>query len=170
MAVEDLVNLNYEFGERDFKNNLLKAQQSNVDAIMSLSIKHEAEIINRQKIDLGIRTPIVCGYRLNCFPEDMDKDYFEGSISFDFETNDEKIDNISEYDFVNYGFGYDMMQTIAEAAVLCEEVSRECLHDGLKKVNQYESLIGTRGYDENRNMIVDVELLELREGVFVGVN
>lgn len=177
------VDLRYIFKDRDFRTILLKAKKEKVDAMLWIGFPFETNDIHKQRAELGINIPLLCGYKEECISDEVKKnvpqEYLNGIISFDFqEIADSQFGrkylslypNTSAENIVPAAFGYDEIMIIAEALKGNKELRRDKFYQDLKKVKNYPSALASDGFDENRILIIKTRLLEFKNGEWVKVD
>lgn len=173
---ENVVDLRYNFKETDFKILLLIAKKENVDGLVWLGFPHESDVINKQKAELDIKIPLLCGYGYDCVSDyslsKIPEEYLNNNIVFNFVINDnfkQKHREFSSTEIIPVAFGYDEIHIIANALEKCENIDKECLYKNLPLVKDYPSAINSKGFDNMKNLVVDTEIFEIKNKSFVKI-
>lgn len=174
---DNTVDLRYVFRDRDFRTILLKAKNEKVDAMLWIGFPFETNDIHKQRAELGINIPLLCGYKEECISENVKEivpqEYLDGIISFDFlgiSGGDfgrrylSLYPNTTSEDIVPAGFGYDEIMIIANALKGNKKLEIEKFYQDLKKVKNYPSAMSSDGFDANRVLIINTRLLEFKNG------
>lgn len=173
---ENTIDLRYTFGETDFKTPLLKAKNEGVDGLFWIGFPFESNAINKQKTELEIKIPLLCGYGHECVSDsslsEIPKEYLEGYIIFDFViTTDfkEKYAELSSAEIIPAAFGYDEIYIIANALEKCENINKECLYDNLSSVKDYPTALNSNGFDDMKNLEINTVFYKLKDKDFVRI-
>ena len=173
---ENTVDLRYSFGEIDFKSLLLKAKQEKVEGLVWVGFPFESNAINKQKAELGIRIPLLCGYGYECVSNttlsEVPSEFLEGYLIFDFAITDsfkQKYPELSSTEIIPAAFGYDEIHIIAAALKKCEEISKECLLENLPLVKNYPTALNSKGFDNMKNLIIETKIFEIRNKSMVEI-
>lgn len=171
------VDLRYAFKETDYRTLLLKAKEKKVDALVGVGwFAFESNAVNKQKAELGIDIPALCGYGHECVTDEIlsevPAEYLENYIIFDFIISDDfrgTYEGLSRAELIPAAFGYDEIHIITSTLRKCKEISRSCLYDNLPSVKDYPTALNSGGFDEMRNLIINTALYELKNKTFVRV-
>jgi len=176
-VTSNTVDLSYQFLSGDYKTILLKAKQAKVDGMVWLGFPFETDVLNKQKQELGIKIPLLCGYKEECISDTAKKtvsnDYLNGTISFDFQDISSSAfgkkylalyPDTSTEDIVPVAFGYDEVMTIASALKKDSNLDKTTFFEELKNVKNYSTAIGSSGFDSNRILNINTRLLKYNNG------
>ncbi|MEM4215061.1 MAG: hypothetical protein QW484_01720 [Candidatus Pacearchaeota archaeon] len=173
---ENIIDLRYTFKETDFKTLLLKAKEENVNGLVWIGFPFESNAINKQKVELNIKIPLLCGYGKECVSDaslkEISAEYLDGYIIFDFSIADSfknKYPELSSSEIIPAAFGYDEIYIIANALEKCENINRECLYKNLPLVNDYPTALNSKGFDDTKNLKIETILYELKNKEFVKI-
>jgi len=170
---ENIVDLTYNLGETDFRTLLLKAKQKDVDGLVWVSFRPESEAISKQKAELDIKIPLLCGYKMNCVSDkslsEVPPEYLEGYIVFDFTLAESFKKEYKDEDIIDAAFGYEAIQLIASALEKCEKIDKTCLYKQLPLVKNYSSVLNSNGFDDTKNLILNTSLFEVKNKNFVPI-
>ena len=174
---DNTIDLRYKFTETDFKTVLLKAKEKNVDGLVWIGFPFESNAINKQKAELGINIPLLCGYGHECISDSslsgIPEEYLNGSILFNFDIADSfknKYSELSSAEIVPAAFGYDEIQIIANALERCKNINKECLYKNLPSVKNYPTAINSDGFDNMKNLKINTALYKVKNKEFLPVD
>lgn len=166
----------YTFGADDFKTLLGKVHQDGVDAVVLIPIDPEPVHLFKQLSDLGYPIRVICATASECIypsvegvasPKALEgtlsidflpKDFFQSQFSRIFEA---KFPNQTDHPSVTWAaLGYDDAMTIMAAMKNCAPGDSGCLARSLGEVKEYNSIIGSNGFQER------IQNLTLREQIY----
>ncbi|MBU0636402.1 ABC transporter substrate-binding protein [Candidatus Micrarchaeota archaeon] len=167
----------YTFGEKDFRTLLTKANEENVDALVTIGIDFEYINMFKQLTELNYPIKMICAIASECiFPgviQESSPEVLNGTISIDFvptnisetefaEKYSNKYPNPSFTDYAWGAIGYEEIQYITEAMKKCEPGNSDCLTEELKKVKDYKTVINTKGF-KNRVLQLTTKIYEFKD-------
>jgi branched-chain amino acid transport system substrate-binding protein len=171
------IDLRYTFKDTDFRTLLLKARNEKVDALLWIGFPFESNNIHKQRAELGINIPLLCGYKEECISDDVRKnvpqEYLNGTISFDFQDIAESpfgkkylsmYPDATSENLVPAAFGYDEIMIVATALKDNKDLIKEKFYQDLMKVRGYPSALNSDGFDSNRILQINTRLLEYKNG------
>ena len=176
-VTDNIVNLRYIFRDRDLRTVLLKAKKENVDAMLWIGFPFETNDIHKQRTELGINIPLLCGFKEECISDSakeiIPQEYLNGMISFDFQDISggkfgkkylSLYPETSSESLVGAAFGYDELMLIANSLKGNKELDTEKFYEDMMKTENYPSAMASKGFDENRILVLDTRLLEYKNG------
>ncbi len=168
----------YTFGEKDFRTLFTKANSEGVDTLMTIGIDFEYINMFKQLSELGYPIKMMAATASeSIFPkviESSDPKVLDGTLSIDFiPINIDKTDFAGKYrkkyspkSFTDYSYGaigYEEVMYITEAMKNCSPGDSECLKTELEKVNDYPTVIGSKGF-KDRILQLTTKIYEFKDG------
>lgn len=181
-VTNNTVDLRYVFRDRDFRTILLKAKKEKVDAMLWVGFPFETNDIHKQRAELGINIPLLCGFKEECISDSakeiIPREYLNGMISFDFQDVSGGVfgkkylslyPETSSESLVGAAFGYDELMVIVNSLKGNKSMDIEKFYKDMMKTENYPSAMASRGFDKNRILIIDTRLLEYKDGNWVKI-
>lgn len=163
---------------RDFSATLTRLAGLNPDVIFIAGFYAETGAIAQQMIQLGIDIPLAGPSSL--FNEaliDLAGDAVEGLVVTSNFFPDERAEKIAafvdayreSYDSTPNQFAavaYDSLGMLAQAIKDANSTNRQAVRDTLAQIENYPGVTGLTSFDENRDVIKKMTVLEIRDGEF----
>ncbi len=168
----------YNFGDTDFKTLLTKANNQEVDTLMTMMVDFEYLAMFKQLTELGYDIKVICATASECInpviQEEIPLETLNNTLATDIlppnvrETNFGKkyLEKYPEASFaeLNYAIaGYEMINYIKEASRNCGSDKSACIHEELQRVSEYSSVLNSRGFDD-RILQIDNKIYRYEAG------
>jgi branched-chain amino acid transport system substrate-binding protein len=168
----------FQKGQADYKAQLTKIKNLSPDAIFCSALYEEGGVILSQARKMGITVPFVGGNGFNS-PKviDIAKDAAEGLVvatPWFGEKDDPKVKVfVARYE-KRYGKkpdqfaaqAYDGLFLMAEALRKAGKADRTALRDALAGIRNFQGVLGTFSFDEERDVVMEPAVLIIRNGKF----
>jgi branched-chain amino acid transport system substrate-binding protein len=168
----------FQKGQADYKAQLTKIKNLRPDAIFCSALYEEGGVILSQARKMGITVPFVGGNGFNS-PKviEIAKDAAEGLVvatPWFGEKDDPKVkDFVGKY-LKRYGKkpdqfaaqAYDGLFLMAEGLRKAGKADRAALRDALAGIRNFQGVLGTFSFDEERDIVMEPAVLIIRNGKF----
>ncbi len=173
----------YEFpvDTTDFRTDIAKAREADVDAVISIFYEENAVAFFRQRAELNWITPIVTGLGVtDNFPEsareNVRPETLEGVITYDqlisnwfAERMREEYPDMSPDQYLAAAYGYDETMYLYEALQECPRGDAECVIEEIRKGSSENRALISEGFGGDRNIILNPAYLRYTDGQLVPV-
>ncbi|MFY3791801.1 ABC transporter substrate-binding protein [Ureibacillus sp. MALMAid1270] len=169
----------YQEGQSDYNAQLTKIKNTNPDLILASALYNEGAVIMDQARKMGIDIPFVGGNGFNS-PQAIAiaGDAANGLIvatPYFGESQDPKIVEFNEKYEKEYGKkpdqfaaqAYDALFIYADALKRAGSNDREAFRESLAATKDLEGILGKFSFDEVGDVIMDVTVLEIKDGKFI---
>lgn len=169
----------YQKGQSDYNAQLTKIKKSNPDLILASALYNEGAVIMDQARKMGIDVPFVGGNGFNS-PQAIEiaGDAANGLIvatPWFGESKEQKVVDFNKKYEEEYGKlpdqfaaqAYDALYIYADALKRAGEADREAFYEALAATKDYEGLLGKFSFDEIGDVVMDVKVVEIKDGKFV---
>ncbi|HWK23805.1 MAG TPA: ABC transporter substrate-binding protein [Ureibacillus sp.] len=169
----------YQKGQSDYNAQLTKIKKSNPDLILASALYNEGAVIMDQARKMGIEVPFVGGNGFNS-PQVIE---IAGAASNGLivatpwfgESDETKVVEFNKKYEAEYGKlpdqfaaqAYDALYLYADALKRAGEADREAFHEALAETKDYEGLLGNFSFDEIGDVVMDVKVVEIKDGKFI---
>lgn len=179
---EIVISDSYEQNATDFRAQLAKIKNQQVEAIFIPGYLKELINILRQKKELGIKSPILSAYGFYD-PKilELAQDAAEGAIfttpTYDPDKKDPAIENYVAIFQKEYGEkpdiwsaqAYDAMNIIAVALERKQQAGTE-LRNEIARIRNFEGVAGRTSFDENGEVQKPLKFMIVKNGKFMDFN
>lgn len=179
MGLEILTIETFQKGQSDYNAQLTKIKNANPDLILASALYNEGAVIMDQARKMGIDVPFVGGNGFNS-PQVLEiaGDAANGLIvatPWFGESEDPKVVEFNKKYEEAYGKlpdqfaaqSYDALYIYADALKRAGEAERELFHEALAETKNFEGLLGNFSFDEIGDVVMDVKVVEIKDGKFV---
>ncbi|SOC36583.1 ABC transporter substrate-binding protein [Ureibacillus acetophenoni] len=169
----------YQEGQSDYNAQLTKIKNTNPDLILASALYNEGAVIMDQARKMGIEIPFVGGNGFNS-PQAIEiaGDAANGLIvatPYFGESSDPKIVEFNEKYEKEFGKkpdqfaaqAYDALFIYADALKRAGSSDREAFRESLAETKDLEGILGKFSFDEVGDVIMDVTVLEIKDGKFI---
>jgi len=160
----------YQYGELDFKTQLIKIKNSGAEGLVVYSFPHESLVVIKQFVELGMEKkiklfgvgfhekPVITEGKeylkitqpINIWYPMFNDDYLPGKAFREKYKNKYK-----EEPMIDSGYMYDDVKILADALRICDSKGKvydtDCISEELLKVKNYSGAAGLLSFDENGN-------------------
>lgn len=178
MGLEILTIETFQKGQSDYNAQLTKIKNTNPDLILASALYNEGAVIMDQARKMGIEVPFVGGNGFNS-PQVIE---IAGNASNGLivatpwfgESTESKVVEFNEKYNAEYGKSpdqfaaqaYDALYIYADALKRAGEADRELFLEALAATKDYEGLLGNFSFDEVGDVVMDVKVVEIKDGKF----
>ncbi|KGR76769.1 ABC transporter substrate-binding protein [Ureibacillus sinduriensis] len=179
MGLEILTIETFQKGQSDYNAQLTKIKNTNPDLILASALYNEGAVIMDQARKMGIEVPFVGGNGFNS-PQviEIAGDAANGLIvatPWFGESEETKVVDFNKKYEAEYGElpdqfaaqAYDALYIYADALKRAGEADRELFHEALAATEDFEGLLGNFSFDEIGDVVMDVKVVEIKDGKFV---
>lgn len=180
MGLEITTIQTYQMGQSDYNAQLTNIKNTNPDLVLASALYNEGAVIMDQARKMGITVPFVGGNGFNS-PQAIEiaGDSANGLIvgtPFFGESTDPKIIAFNEKYEEEYGVkpdqfaaqAYDALYIYADAIKRAGTGrDRDAFRDALAETKDFNGLLGNFSFDEVGDVIMDVTVLEIKDGKFI---
>ncbi|RHW33489.1 branched-chain amino acid ABC transporter substrate-binding protein [Lysinibacillus yapensis] len=179
MGLEILTIETFQKGQSDYNAQLTKIKNTNPDLILASALYNEGAVIMDQARKMGIEVPFVGGNGFNS-PQviEIAGDAANGLIvatPWFGESDEQKVVEFNEKYEAAYGKrpdqfaaqAYDALYIYADALKRAGEADRELFHEALAETKDFEGLLGNFSFDEIGDVVMDVKVVEIKDGKFI---
>lgn len=179
MGLEILTIETFQKGQSDYNAQLTKIKNTNPDLILASALYNEGAVIMDQARKMGIEVPFVGGNGFNS-PQviEIAGDAANGLIvatPWFGESEESKVVDFNKKYEAEYGElpdqfaaqAYDALYIYADALKRAGEADRELFHEALAATEDFEGLLGKFSFDEIGDVVMDVKVVEIKDGKFV---
>ncbi|MFP7199956.1 ABC transporter substrate-binding protein [Lysinibacillus halotolerans] len=179
MGLEILTIETFQKGQSDYNAQLTKIKNADPDLILASALYNEGAVIMDQARKMGIDVPFVGGNGFNS-PQVLEiaGDAANGLIvatPWFGESEDPKVVEFNKKYEEAYGKlpdqfaaqSYDALYIYADALKRAGEADRELFHEALAETKNFEGLLGNFSFDEIGDVVMDVKVVEIKDGKFV---
>lgn len=179
MGLEILTTETFQKGQSDYNAQLTKIKKANPDLILASALYNEGAVIMDQARKMGIEVPFVGGNGFNS-PQVIE---IAGGAANGLivatpwfgESEEPKVVGFNEKYEAEYGKlpdqfaaqAYDALYIYADALKRAGEADRELFHEALAATKDFEGLLGNFSFDEEGDVVMDVKVVEIKDGKFV---
>ncbi|QCR33258.1 ABC transporter substrate-binding protein [Lysinibacillus sp. SGAir0095] len=179
MGLEILTIETFQKGQSDYNAQLTKIKNSNPDLILASALYNEGAVIMDQARKMGIEVPFVGGNGFNS-PQVIE---IAGAAANGLivatpwfgESEETKVVEFNKKYEAEYGKlpdqfaaqAYDALYIYADALKRAGDVDRELFHEALAETTDFEGLLGNFSFDEIGDVVMDVKVVEIKDGKFV---
>ncbi len=169
----------YQDGQSDYNAQLTKIKNTNPDLILASALYNEGAVIMDQARKMGIDIPFVGGNGFNS-PQAIEiaGDAANGLIvatPYFGESTDPKIVKFNEDYEAEFGKkpdqfaaqAYDGLFIYADALKRAGSADREAFREALAETKDLEGILGKFSFDEVGDVIMNVTVLEIKDGKFI---
>ena len=169
----------FQKGQSDYNAQLTKIKNGNPDLILASALYNEGAVIMDQARKMGIEVPFVGGNGFNS-PQviEIAGQAANGLIvatPWFGESEETKVVEFNKKYEAEYGElpdqfaaqAYDALYIYADALKRAGEVDREAFHEALAETENYEGLLGNFSFDDIGDVVMDVKVVEIKDGKFV---
>lgn len=179
MGLEIVTIETFQKGQSDYNAQLTKIKNANPDLILASALYNEGAVIMDQARKMGIEVPFVGGNGFNS-PQVLEiaGEAANGLIvatPWFGESEDPKVVEFNKKFEEAYGKlpdqfaaqAYDALYIYADALKRAGEADRELFHEALAETENFEGLLGNFSFDEIGDVVMDVKVVEIKDGKFV---
>ncbi|MFC7684373.1 ABC transporter substrate-binding protein [Ureibacillus sp. GCM10028918] len=179
MGLEILTTETFQKGQSDYNAQLTKIKNSNPDLILASALYNEGAVIMDQARKMGLEVPFVGGNGFNS-PQviEIAGEAANGLIvatPWFGESEEAKVVDFNEKYEAEYGKlpdqfaaqAYDALYIYADALKRAGEADRELFHEALAETKDFEGLLGNFSFDEIGDVVMDVKVVEIKDGEFI---
>lgn len=179
MGLEIVTIETFQKGQSDYNAQLTKIKNANPDLILASALYNEGAVIMDQARKMGIEVPFVGGNGFNS-PQVLEiaGEAANGLIvatPWFGESEDSKVVEFNKKFEEAYGKlpdqfaaqAYDALYIYADALKRAGEADRELFHEALAETKNFEGLLGNFSFDEIGDVVMDVKVVEIKDGKFV---
>lgn len=179
MGLEILTIETFQKGQSDYNAQLTKIKNAKPDLILASALYNEGAVIMDQARKMGIEAPFVGGNGFNS-PQVLEiaGDAANGLIvatPWFGESEETKVVDFNTKYEAEYGKlpdqfaaqAYDALYIYADALKRAGEADRELFHEALAETKDFEGLLGNFSFDEIGDVVMDVKVVEIKDGKFV---
>ncbi|MBD8026227.1 ABC transporter substrate-binding protein [Ureibacillus sp. Re31] len=179
MGLEIVTIETFQKGQSDYNAQLTKIKNANPDLILASALYNEGAVIMDQARKMGIEVPFVGGNGFNS-PQVLEiaGEAANGLIvatPWFGESEDPKVVEFNKKFEEAYGKlpdqfaaqAYDALYIYADALKRAGEADRELFHEALAETKNFEGLLGNFSFDEIGDVVMDVKVVEIKDGKFV---
>lgn len=179
MGLEIVATETFQKGQSDYNAQLTKIKNGNPDLVLASALYNEGAVIMDQARKMGIDVPFVGGNGFNSpqaieIAGDAANGLIVGTPWFGESDNPKVIEFNEKYE-AEYGKlpdqfaaqAYDALYIYADALKRAGEADRDVFRDALAETKDLEGLLGNFSFDEIGDVVMDVTVLEIKDGKFV---
>nr|WP_198044675.1 ABC transporter substrate-binding protein [Lysinibacillus timonensis] len=169
----------YQKGQSDYNAQLTKIKNTNPDLVLASALYNEGAVIMDQARKMGIEIPFVGGNGFNS-PQAIEiaGDAANGLIvatPYFGDSTDPKIVEFNEKYEAAYGEkpdqfaaqAYDALYIYADALKRAGNADREAFKESLAATKDFEGILGNFSFNEIGDVIMEVTVLEIKDGKFI---
>ena len=180
LGLDVVADVTFADKDTDFSAQLTQIQAANPDVIAIAGLYQEGSLIVKKAREMGLNQPILAGNGFNS-PEYIKQagEAADGTLvatPWNPERQTEKAQNFRKAFVAKYGHepdqfaaqAYDAMYTIHAAVEQSGTTTdRKKFRDTLAKMKDFEGATGTFSFDEHRDPMMDLAVLEVKGGKWV---
>jgi len=179
MGLEILTIETFQKGQSDYNAQLTKIKNAKPDLVLASALYNEGAVIMDQARKMGIDVPFVGGNGFNS-PQVLEiaGDAANGLIvatPWFGESEETKVVDFNTKYEAEYGKlpdqfaaqAYDALYIYADALKRAGEADRESFHEALAETKDFEGLLGNFSFDEIGDVVMDVKVVEIKDGKFI---
>lgn len=170
----------YQLGQNDYNAQLTNIKNTNPDLVLASALYNEGSVIIDQARKMGITVPFVGGNGFNSpqvieIAGDAANGLIVGTPYFG-ESTDPKIIEFNEKYEAEFGKkpdqfaaqAYDALYILADALKRAGTGDdRDVFRDALAATQNFNGLLGNFSFDEVGDVVMDVTVLEIKDGKFI---
>ncbi len=171
---KNLLELSYIQSEKNFDKLLLQIKAV-VPDILFIPGYNESGLIAKTAQDMGIKAIFAGGdgWGSRAFYEDGGQDIKQGyyCTHWSENANDASREFVRKYqssgkneDYTSIALAYDAVTLLADAMHRAGSYDREKIRDALAQTRNFKGLTGDISFDENRNPLKDVVIMQIKDG------
>ncbi len=179
MGLEILATETFQKGQSDYNAQLTKIKNANPDLILASALYNEGAVIMDQARKMGIDVPFVGGNGFNSpqaieIAGDAANGLIVGTPWFG-ESDDPKVVEFNEKYEAEYGKlpdqfaaqAYDALYIYADALKRAGKADRDLFRDALAETKDLDGLLGNFSFNDIGDVVMDVTVVEIKDGKFV---
>ena len=163
----------FQPGERDFKNIIIKSTQNKADIYALLSIPPELDVLSKQMSDLNIKNQTSIIY----FELSANKSLYEGLWSIGFGGADksfekefkEKFNKDLSFGVPNSYDSFNIIVKVAESYKEKEKLTTEFIANGIMKLKEIDGVLGKLKIDPEGIIDSNVLVKIVKNGVLIPI-